>query len=171
MNAQDADKSGSKISLMIAGGRSAEAYTLLVPYLAQRLPFRLLDRIGIRIGTGPLPEANDFLERLAGEKTMGGWPLIGSALAAQLECELHGALERCRGFIISSDVWYAADTLAERVPGAALVADFNRALGVLAAWRADPNRCGKPAGGKCTAGPRAAGRITGLHPIIRRGWA
>jgi 3-methyladenine DNA glycosylase AlkD len=49
-------------------------------------------------------------------------------------------LERCRAFIAAADLWYAADTLAERVPGAALVADFDRTLRILEKWRADPSR-------------------------------
>jgi 3-methyladenine DNA glycosylase AlkD len=140
MNANDADELGAAISLMIANGRSAEGQAMLAPNLVQRVPFRLLDRIGARIGNGPLPETNDFLDKVAREKALGAWPLIGSALAAQLGRDLQGALQLCRAFIVSADVWYAADTLAERVSGAALVADFNRALAVLADWRKDSNR-------------------------------
>jgi 3-methyladenine DNA glycosylase AlkD len=113
---------------------------LLAPLLSARTPFRLLDRIGARIGAGPLPQINAFLENVAREKPLGGWPLIGAALAGQLARDPNGALDRCRAFIVYGDVWYAADTLAERVPGAALVIGFEAALTNLARWRSDSNR-------------------------------
>jgi len=117
-----------------------EAFAILAPVLAERTSFRLLDRIGARVGEGPLPQTNAFLTSIARDKPMGGWPLIGSALAAQLAGDLEGALDRSRAFIISGDVWYAADTLAERVPGVALVTDFQRTLPILVDWRSDSNR-------------------------------
>jgi hypothetical protein len=140
LNSSSADHLGSQIAALVEGGRTAPAYDLLAPLLSARTPFRLLDRIGARIGAGPLSPTNAFLDRIAREKSIGGWPLIGSALAAQHPRDPEGALSRCRGFIIAANVWYAADTLAERVPGAGLVADFERALSYLARWRSDPDR-------------------------------
>jgi hypothetical protein len=125
---------------MISDGDPTGGCVLLAPCLARRTPFRLLDRIGARIGAGPINPTNRFLERIARDKPLGGWPLIGSALAAQLERDLAGSLERCRGFIVLGDVWYAADTLAERVPGAALVTEFEPSLAILKRWRKDPDR-------------------------------
>jgi 3-methyladenine DNA glycosylase AlkD len=140
MNSSSADDLGRRAAALVEMGRSAQAGDLLTPILSRRTSFRLLDRIGAQIGKGPLPETNGFLAKLADGKAMGAWPLIGSALAAQRAQDFEGALERCRGFIIIGDVWYAADTLAERVPGQALVTDFNRALAILKTWRSDPER-------------------------------
>jgi 3-methyladenine DNA glycosylase AlkD len=42
--------------------------------------------------------------------------------------------------VIEADIWYATDILAERVPGPALVADFDRTLTFLGKWREDENR-------------------------------
>ena len=42
-------------------------------------------------------------------------------------------------FVVQADVWYAADILAERVPGPALVMDFPRALSLFGHGR-DPSR-------------------------------
>jgi len=125
-----------------------QAYALLSPVLAERTPFPLLGRIGEAVGAGPLEAAspeqgrrvNAFLERIAAAKTEGGWVVIGSALEKQLDRDLEGAFARCRDFIIAGDVWYAADILGERVPGPALVADFQPALALLAPWREDDNR-------------------------------
>lgn len=140
MDAKEADRIGNQIAGLVEGGQSAQALVVLDPILSTKIPFRLLDRIGARIGAVSLPETNVFLERIAREKKMGGWPLIGSALAGQLARDWEGALDRCRAFMISADVWYAADTLAERLPGAALVANFERTLPLLARWRSDPDR-------------------------------
>lgn len=139
-NTKEADAFGNKLAALVKDGRSARAAAALVPILSSRIPFRLLDRIGAKIGESPARGTYAFLEDLVRGKAMGAWPLIGSALAARHDLDPEGALERCREFIIQGDVWYAADTLAERVPGAALVSDFGRALLILKHWRADPNR-------------------------------
>jgi hypothetical protein len=140
MDSREADALGIEIAGLVKAGRAAAGFRALERHLSRRTPFRLLDRIGARIGEGPLRRTNAFLEEIARGKAMGAWPLIGSALAVQLEPDFEGALERCRAFLIFADVWYAADTLAERVPGAALVSHFGRALAVLKTWRADPDR-------------------------------
>jgi 3-methyladenine DNA glycosylase AlkD len=107
--------------------------------LAQRTPFRLLERIGQAIGRGPLPEVNGFLERIAAGRSEGGWVVIGGALGQQLSRDPAGAFARCRAFIIAADVWYAPDILGERVPGPALLTDSQPALDLLAPWREDAN--------------------------------
>jgi 3-methyladenine DNA glycosylase AlkD len=137
---KEADALAGRIAELLESRQAGEAFALLAPILSERTSFHLLDRIGARIGAGPIPQTNAFLETVAQDQPMGGWPLIGSALAAQLPRDLEGALERCRTFILSAGVWYAADTLAERVPGAALVTDFQRTLAILERWRSDPNR-------------------------------
>ncbi len=139
-NSKEADTMGIELAGLVESGRSAQARAALVPILSSRIPFRLLDRIGAKIGENPARGTYAFLEELVRGKAMGAWPLIGSALAAQLGVDCERALRRCREFIIQGDVWYAADTLAERVPGAALVSDFGRTLAFLKPWRADPDR-------------------------------
>jgi len=86
-----------------------------------------------------LEEANGFLDRIAADRTEGGWVVIASALREQLDRDPTGAFSRCRAFVIAADVWYATDILGERVPGPALVAGFEPALKLLAPWREDPN--------------------------------
>jgi 3-methyladenine DNA glycosylase AlkD len=140
MNARDADDLGKQIAVLVQAGQPEEAYSLLSPVLAERTPFPLLGRIGEPVGAGPLKGANAFLERIAADKTEGGWVVIGSALGQQLDRDPAGAFARCRDFIIAADVWYATDILGERVPGPALVADFQPALDLLNPWREDANR-------------------------------
>ena len=116
------------------------AYNWLAPTLAERTPFRLLDIIGERIGAEPIPLLNDYLDRIAREKSEGGWVVIATALRQGYALEPQETFDRCRAYIIAADVWYAADIFSERVPGPALVDDFSSALKLLAPWRTDADR-------------------------------
>jgi 3-methyladenine DNA glycosylase AlkD len=65
--------------------------------------------------------------------------VIQSALEQMLDRDLSGAFVRCRDFIITADIWYAADTLGEGVVGQALVRHFEPALTLADPWREDDN--------------------------------
>ncbi|MFZ5909590.1 MAG: DNA alkylation repair protein [Chloroflexota bacterium] len=131
---------GQQACELVDAGRIADAYALLASTLAERTPFRLLDVIGEQTGAGLLETVNPFLEYVALQGTMGGWVVIASALKGQLERDLPGAFARSQKYIILADVWYATDILGERVPGPALVTDFDHALAALSPWRVDGNR-------------------------------
>lgn len=62
---------------------------------AERTLFRLLDCIGEAVGASPLEEANTFLERVAADRTEGGWVVIASAMGGQLDRDPAGDLARC----------------------------------------------------------------------------
>jgi len=128
MRAREATELGKQVAALAQAKRPDEAYALLAPVLAERMPFPLLGRIGEAVGAGPLEAVNLFLDIIAAERTEGGWVVIGAALGRQLDRDLAGALVRCRDYIIAADVWYGADILGERVPGPALVAHFQPAL-------------------------------------------
>jgi hypothetical protein len=85
-------------------------------------------------------KTNHFLDLIARARTEGGWVVIASALRAQLDTDRAGAFDRCHTYIVAADVWYGADIFGERVPGPALVADFESALDLLVPWREDTNR-------------------------------
>jgi 3-methyladenine DNA glycosylase AlkD len=140
MRVREARELGERVAALVQTGQVSQAYALLAPVLAERTPFRLLGCIGEAIGAGPVEAANAFLERMAADKSEGGWVVIGRALGEQLSRDLAGAFARCRAFVIAADVWYGADILGERVPGPALVADFQPSLDLLAPWREDVNR-------------------------------
>jgi 3-methyladenine DNA glycosylase AlkD len=139
MRAREARELGERVATLVQTGQPDKASALLVPILAERTPFAMLGCIGEAVGAGPLDVVNAFLGRIAAAGTEGGWVVIGNALGRQLERDLTGAFARCRDFIVAGDVWYAADILAERVPGPALVAHFQPSLGLLAPWREDDN--------------------------------
>lgn len=140
MKARAARELGERAATLVQSGQLDEAHALLFPVLAERTPFPALGRIGETVGAGPLEAVNAFLGHIAVAKTEGGWVVIGSALGRQLDRDPPGAFARCRDFITAADVWYAADILGERVPGPALVAEFEPALALLAPWREDANR-------------------------------
>jgi len=140
LNTRQADELGQRIAALVQSKQPTLAYALLAPFLAERTPFRLLDRIGRATGAGRLPAVNAFLSRVADARTEGGWVVIASALGGQLDRDPAGAFDRCKRFVVAADVWYATDILGERVPGPAMVAYLPQALILLAPWREDANR-------------------------------
>jgi hypothetical protein len=140
MDLGEATELGTRIAALVEAGQLDQADALLAPVLAGRTPFRLLDRIGEAVGVGPLPEVNAFLDRIAAERTEGGWVVIASALGRQLERDPGGAFARCRSYVIAADVWYATDILGERVPGPALGAPMGAPPPLLSPWREDADR-------------------------------
>lgn len=181
MNAAEADALGEGIIALLAEGQPARACALLAPVLAGRTPFRLLDRIGRAAAAGPPAQVDAFLDSIAAGATEGGWPLIGSALGQRLDGDLEGALALCRRYIVAADVWHGADSLAERVPGPALVAHFERGRDLLAPWRGAPNRWlrratgvavhfwAKRSRGAPELAPRAGALLTFLEPLFEEG--
>lgn len=139
MKAKEAQELGGRIAALVDAGQLVEAYALLIPTLQARTPFPMLRRIGAPVGEGPREEVNAFLERIEADRTEGGWVVIASALERQLPRDLPGAFARCRHFVASGDVWYAADILGEGVAGEALVAHFQPALAQITPWREDAN--------------------------------
>jgi 3-methyladenine DNA glycosylase AlkD len=139
MKTREARELGCVIAGLVAAGDLGGAQDRLAPLLARPTPFASLDLIGAAVGTAPPAQVNGFLDQIAAAGTMGGWVVIGSALGRQLDRDLPGAFERCRTWIITADIWYGADILAERVPGPALLERFEPALDLLAPWREDEN--------------------------------
>jgi 3-methyladenine DNA glycosylase AlkD len=139
LNTHAARDLGMCLAELVRAGQRSQAYDALAPVLAERTPFRLLDIIGESVGAVPFDDADVFLDRIAAEKTEGGWVVIASALRQQLECDLEGAFSQCKNYIVSADIWYATDILGERVPGPALLIRFEPSLELLAPWRTDSN--------------------------------
>ena len=140
MNTAQARELAGEIVAVLQDDGVDEAYKLLAPVLAERTPFRLLDRIGERIGAEHAFLVNEYLDRIARDKSEGGWVVIASALRQEYALQPQGTFDRCQAYIISADVWYGADIFSERVPGPALVDDFSNAMQLLAPWRSDADR-------------------------------
>jgi len=140
LRASEAKALGRHILHLIVAGELDEAHASLSPALVQRIPFRTLDWIGEEIGAGPVPPARAFLQGVVDADSLGGWPIVGSALARQMDRDPTGVLKACRGFIITGGKWFSTDILAERVLGCALASDFEGSLEQLSPWRDDRDR-------------------------------
>lgn len=81
LRASEARFLGSQISQLVAAGRDKRAHAILSSDLVQRIPFHALDRICLGIGAGPVPPARLFLGQVAEANPIGGWSIVGSALA------------------------------------------------------------------------------------------
>jgi 3-methyladenine DNA glycosylase AlkD len=139
MKISEARTIGNLLANQVRKGDIDAAYALLDPVLAERTQFSALNQIGGSLADCPLDSVYSFLDKLAADKQMGGWVVIGSALGAQMDRDFEGALSHCKKYITAADVWYGADILGERVPGPALILDFKQALNLLSLWREDAN--------------------------------
>jgi len=128
---------GAQIVESLSSQGNAPALELLNTILRERTPFRLLDLVGAQLQQSEPRKADELLDAIAAQGSEGGWVVIASALRERLPASLAPALEAARRYIMQAQVWYACDSLGERVPGEALVAQFQPALDCLAAWRAD----------------------------------
>ena len=147
MKAGEATELGRKIAEFVQAGEPGRAYATLAPAFAERTPFPFLERIGEALGTAPNEAVDVFLDHIASERNEGGWVVIGSALGTRLSRNPADVLAQCRDFVVRGDVWYVADILGERVPGPALVGDFEPSLALLTSWREDPDRWVRRAAG------------------------
>lgn len=136
----DAVHIGENITHKLLDGDLNAAYDLLKCILTQKIPFRILERIGQTFGVMDIEIVNPFLDRIAEGLTMGGWVVIGGALKTQLESDLSGAFDKAKQYLIKADVWYGADIIGERVPGPGLVSFFDPSIALLKPWREHENR-------------------------------
>jgi len=139
MKTKQAIETGTQITDLVAGGEPERAYALLSPVLKKRTPFDKLRLIGWPIGAAPQACTDPFINRIAADRTEGGWVIIASILEKQLGRDLPGTLSRCRENMLAGDVWYCCDILAEGVAGSALVSRFDEALERLKPWRTNEN--------------------------------
>jgi hypothetical protein len=140
MKIQEARNIGQELAALIEKGELTQAFNKLSPLLSHRIAFTHSGEIGRIIGACNKNQLDEFLDLIAEPKDMGCWPVIGMALNQQLSTDMPHVFSRCRHFMIYGDEWYCADILSERVPGPALLEDFQQALNLLADYRSDENR-------------------------------
>jgi hypothetical protein len=165
VHGKEARELGRQVMQTLLRGDCLKAQSLLAPSLDQRIPFSSLDRIGAATGRAPVAQVNDLVQLLATDHTMGGWVVIGGCLGQQLDRDLAGALDRCRGLIVQGAKWYVTDILAERVPGPALLREFSVTLDLLEPWVADENPWVRRALGVAVHhwGKRSRGAVSEVH--------
>ncbi len=178
MNTADTQLLGNRIYVLLEEGETDDAYQILFPVLHTRTPFRLLDVIGLIIGQAHPSTVNPFLNLIAADQTMGGWIIIASVVQQTAKIDLTDSLSAVCDFVIRSDVWYAADSFGERVPGRTLVEQFEPTIAILSDWRDHPNRWvrrmvgvavhywAKQARGKTACAPQVERLLDLLEPMF-----
>ncbi len=130
---------GKQTAELLAAQGCDTALARLNEILCERTPFRLLDLAGAQFAAADHDAVDRLLDAIAAQRSEGGWVVIAAVLRERLPIQLSETLTSARRFILQADVWYACDTLAERVPGQALVDHFQAALDCLSDWRSDTN--------------------------------
>jgi 3-methyladenine DNA glycosylase AlkD len=109
-------------------------WTVLNPVLDAKVPFPLLDEMGRMLGkAGRLDSQKYFgvFNEIVATDKMGGYVIVGQALAAFLEPELEEAIRKAAEIVAEGRKWYVCDIVGERALGQALVAHFESAAPVL----------------------------------------
>jgi 3-methyladenine DNA glycosylase AlkD len=109
-------------------------WNVLNPVLDAKVPFPLLDEMGRLLGeAGRLEPSKYFVvfnEIIAKDK-MGGYVIVGRALAAFLGTELEASINKAEEIIAEGQKWYVCDIVGERVLGQSLVTHFDSTLAIL----------------------------------------
>jgi 3-methyladenine DNA glycosylase AlkD len=111
-----------------------EFWNVLNPVLDAKVPFPVLDKVGKRLGeSGKLDPSKYFVvfDEIIAKDKMGGYVIVGQALAAFLETELEASIRKAAEIIAEGQKWYVCDIVGERVLGQALIAHFDSAISVL----------------------------------------
>jgi 3-methyladenine DNA glycosylase AlkD len=102
--------------------------------LEAKVPFPLLGEIGKRLGTAGKDDPSRYFgvfDDIVATDKMGGYVIVGQALAAFLETELEASIRKAAEIVAKGQKWYVCDIVGERVLGQALVAHFDSAFSVL----------------------------------------
>ena len=137
--AKEARRFGYEISEEINKGNISSAYKIIFAYLNDRNPFRLLDLVGEALIDCSRSNLFPFLDMIAEARSEGGWVVIASTLHSLSGANTRDIFNKCREYIIQADVWYACDIFGERVPGPALLSDFDQTLNLFSSWCCDSN--------------------------------
>jgi 3-methyladenine DNA glycosylase AlkD len=104
-----------------------EFWNVLNPVLDAKVPFPLLDEIGKLLGEAGKRDKSKYFrvfDEIVATDKMGGYVIVGQALAAFLETELEASLDKAKEVVIKGKTWYVCDIVGERVFGQALVLYF-----------------------------------------------
>jgi 3-methyladenine DNA glycosylase AlkD len=109
-------------------------WNALNPVLDAEVPFPLLDEMGRVLGTAGKLEPQKYFgvfDEIVATDKMGGYVIVGQALAAFLETELEASIRKAAEIVAEGKKWYVCDIVGERVLGQALVARFDSAVSLL----------------------------------------
>ena len=109
-------------------------WNVLNPVLDAKVPFPLLDEIGKRLGEAGKHDKQRYFrvfDEIVATAKIGGYVIVGQALAAFLETELEASINKAKEVVVAGKEWYVCDIVGERVLGQALVSYFESAVLIL----------------------------------------
>jgi 3-methyladenine DNA glycosylase AlkD len=130
--------------------RAKTAADTLKPILNTKCAFSKLDKLGNLIGTKAKNNPAAFLEAfdcIIETQAMGGFVVVGEALASLLETDFESAMQKSREYIIKGATWYVCDIIGERSIGKAVVNHFDKTLPYLEGFLKDDNKWVKRSAG------------------------
>jgi 3-methyladenine DNA glycosylase AlkD len=131
LSKSEIDQLCGNVSDSISNNDYGNAVVQLECVLGSKVPFRNLDKIGLRIGAtfkSDIAQLFEFIDQLVGTDAVGSYVIASSALIPLLEYDLDLVISKAEEIIIKGSVWYVCDSVAERVFGNALVQDFEHML-------------------------------------------
>ena len=127
MNRKWARRTSEKLVEATNKENHEEFWNILNPILDTKVPFPLLDEIGRLLGeAGKHDPAKYFgvFDTIIDTDKMGGYVIVGQALAAFLETELKASINKATEIVSKGQKWYVCDIVGERVLGQGLVSYF-----------------------------------------------
>ena len=134
MNRKWARNTAEKLVEAINRENQDEFWDILNPVLDAKVPFPLLDEIGRLLGETGIHDSSKYFgvfDTIIDTDKMGGYVIVGQALAAFLGTELEASINKATEIVSKGQKWYVCDIVGERVLGQALVAYFESTVPLL----------------------------------------
>jgi hypothetical protein len=97
-------------------------FSKLEQVVSSKIKFPALEHLAILVNDWlPTSEVPSFIEKVVAMDQIGSYPFCGKLIQLQLENDLLGSFRLAAKSIHAGDVWYACDTISERVYGMGLL--------------------------------------------------
>jgi 3-methyladenine DNA glycosylase AlkD len=126
------------------------AADVLKPLLNTKCSFAKLDLLGRSIGAKAKEHPAIFFSAfdcIVASQAMGGFVVVGEALASILETDFECAMGKTREYIVKGATWYVCDIIGERSIGKGVVTQFDKSLPYLKQFLDDENKWVKRSAG------------------------
>ena len=134
MNIKWARSTAEKLVEAVESDNKELFWDVLNPVLDSKVPFPYLDEMGKILGTKGKQDHQryfDEFDEIIEANKMGGYVIVGQALAQLLETQLKPSIYKAKEAVIKGKTWYVCDIIGERVFGQALVDHFEPAFRVI----------------------------------------
>jgi 3-methyladenine DNA glycosylase AlkD len=134
LNIKWARNVGEKLVEAVESGNKEQFWDVLNPVLDSKVPFPYLDEMGRILGEKGKHDYQRYfgvIDEIVASDKMGGYVVVGQALAQFLETKLEASIYKAKEAVIKGKTWYVCDIIGERVFGQGLVDYFEAAFSVL----------------------------------------